>query len=267
LSLAIRPSLVLMALYVVIFGIQILLLPNLVQDHGSFTVFQGASVLLTLVIGIAASLVFLSYILNWQSFLLLDSAEEMLKRDKSILPDYMASERWWPRFRKCVFNGFKLWGSFMIVYLLLVGPVLFMGESVEEYTMYGLPVFLIAMIFLTPLVNRLLILFPMIAGDVDDSSFKKALALTKGMGWKIFFCYLGTLLLAYILMFIVMLGIMAITALAAFIMSAFSAIIMFVIAVPSMIIMLTIVASVYALIFMQLSPEYAERWAEVSGQS
>lgn len=275
-SLSKKPVLVLVAVMVASILLQVLVAGNLTEDmrpalQGEMTgeiisipVFIGF-----LVCNLIGLIAILAFILNWQSFLILDRYDMAATRAPKALPDFMGPTVWRARFKKYVLRYLFLFLCFLVVYISFFGIALFLREAQSSFLFVVPLLFFILLIVAIPYVSRLAIAFPMIAGDAEDNSFSAALALTRGMGWRIFLAQFCTMLLAYLGMFALMMVVMIVFA----ILGAISGFLMIVVAIPAMIGLIIFLVAMYllmvtphVLIYMQLSPEHVERWAELSAK-
>lgn len=136
-------------------------------------------------------------------------------------------------------------------------------------------VWFVVVIIAMPYFLRASLVFPAIAAGIPDATFKNALAVSKGMGWRM----VGTYLVgAFALMVMLMLGMIAFAIAAAIVgglASLISPNIAAVIFVPLGLVfyvgiylyMSAFYAGFPATVLIQILPDFHDRWNELSGKA
>lgn len=224
-------------------------------------------------------LIAVAFAYNWQRFVM-HGDDARLSRESGI--PYNPPE-WWDGYKASLVKFTLMFLAFMVPYAILFWDVFAsmpMGQSrtipAEEAggllaRMGGWFVFAI---IAAPYFMRASLVFPAISAGIPDATFKNALAVSRGMGWKLVGTYFVA---AFALMVILLLGMIALMivggifgGIASLISpSAFAVIFVpvgFVLYVAIYLYMAAFYAGFPALVLIQILPDFHSRWDTLSGK-
>lgn len=236
------------------------------------------AMLLPLISLVPLGLAVVAFSYNWQRFVMNgdESSQFSNQNEASRVPP-----EWWQGYRQQLVKWIQLIALYMVPNILFLGPMIgFTSESFEPskqadlISVAGFFAFFITIILLAPYFIRASLVFPAIAAGLPDATFKNALAVSKGMGWRMLGAYFVSL---FALMVIMMLGMIALM-IAGAIFGGIASLIGAASAVAIVTIPLGLVfyvglylymAAFYAgfpaIVLMQILPDFHDRWDQLSG--
>ncbi len=250
--------------------------PTAIETEGvsiQFSLFSMLSAVPLMMIGVAFSY-------NWQQFLMNGPGDDNI-------PDPMSSSEppeWWAGYRASLVKAMQLALIFMVPFLLIFWGLFSSipaGQTKtlppeDAWSLFGpMLVWAGVVIVSLPYALRASLVFPAIAAGLPDPTFRNALAVSKGMGWRIVGTYMAA---GFALVLMILLGMIALMILTAIIggiavlvggSSAAKIVIVpfvFVFYIVAYLYMGAFYAGFPALVLMQILPDFEHRWKALCAQ-
>lgn len=229
---------------------------------------------------IPIALVAVAFFYNWQRFLMLGDIEAAGSTPRTALES--VSPGWWTGYRHYLTKLVMIWAIFTVPYVIMM--VWMFGSLDTLQTQEGVVppdlastlapffAFMLLIVLLMPYAMRAQLVFPAIAADLPEATFRNVFGVSRGLGWRMAGAYMVTILAMILVMFVVMIGVMILVAIGAALGQVVGTIVVIVggaLAMATYVVVYLGMAAVYAgfsaIVLMQLLPDFHQRWKDLSG--
>lgn len=199
--------------------------------------------------------------MNWQHFILSTLTTETKEQ---CIKDSIVNASWWKRYGLYLINQIQLFGSIGVIYFLFI-LLTYWDFAVDfKYINHIVVGFSVITFILMPVFCRLSLVLPNIAADFPKMTYRAALKISIGKGWKIYFSTFltGFIFVLVMLILAIVLGVF-VGLLAVFSGSVGTALIVIISLIIDPLYYVTlsaVMAGSSALILLQLKPELNDRW-------
>ena len=214
---------------------------------------------------------------NWQRFLMNGDESEHPDEATHVPPE------WWQGYRQQLLKWLQLFAVYMIPNLVFLGSIAFMpaqpfepSREADLLSTVGFFAFFITMILLAPYLMRATLVFPAIAAGLPEPTFRNALSVSKGMGWRMFGAYFVSIFALMIMMMLAMIALVIAGDIFGGIASlvggsAAVAAIGVPLGIVFYLVMYLYMGALYAgfpaIVLMQILPDFHDRWNQLSGNA